>query len=108
MVSNLQLQVAEAVRDGAGILEIEDVIIDPAPLDAEEKAALWLYAEAVRERHNLKRALELLGAEPGSGRALTDTAGSRGSATTRIRSLRSGDVRAAERLRAVRRVNPHV
>jgi hypothetical protein len=59
MGSDLQLRVAEAVRDGVGLGEIEQAIIDPAPVDEEHKAALWLYAEALRERPSLGRWLAL-------------------------------------------------
>ena len=61
MVSELQLRVAEALRAGSGLVEIEEAIIDPALVDEEQKAALWLYAEALRERPSLPRAPALLG-----------------------------------------------
>jgi hypothetical protein len=62
MGSELQRQVVQAIRAGAGLVEIEQAIIDPAPVDEEHKAALWLYAEALRERPSLEqRELALLG-----------------------------------------------
>jgi len=50
MLEGLQRQIARAVRAGVGLEEIETLVIDPAPVDEEEKAALWLYAEALVER----------------------------------------------------------
>ena len=47
MVTGLQRQIARAVRAGVELDEIEELIIDPAPVDEERKAALWLYAEAL-------------------------------------------------------------
>ncbi len=61
MASDLQLQVAQAVQGGVSLLEIEEAIIDPAPVDEEHKAALWLYAEALRDRPGLERELVLVG-----------------------------------------------
>lgn len=55
MVSDLQRQVIEAVRDGAGLGEIESNIIEPAHVEEDEKAALWLYAEALRDRRGLEQ-----------------------------------------------------
>jgi hypothetical protein len=51
MVSELQHQIAEAVLAGVSLDAIEQEIIDPSPLAEEQKSALWLYAEALRERH---------------------------------------------------------
>ena len=47
MVTGLQRQIARAVRAGIELDEIEELIIDPASVDEEQKAALWLYAEAL-------------------------------------------------------------
>jgi hypothetical protein len=52
MVSELLRQIAEMVRSGAGVDAIEEAIIDPAPLDAEQKSVLWLYAQALQERRS--------------------------------------------------------
>jgi hypothetical protein len=52
MVTGLQRQIARAVRAGVDLPEIEALVIEPAPVDEEEKAALWLYAEALIERRN--------------------------------------------------------
>lgn len=64
VVPDLRTQVAEALRVGAGLPQIETEIIDPAPVDEEHKAVLWLYAEALREPHRLEGALALSGAGP--------------------------------------------
>jgi len=50
MVAELQREVAQALRSGARLTTIERTIIDRAPLDEEQRAALWLYAEALRDR----------------------------------------------------------
>ena len=50
MVAELQREVAQALRSGASLTTIERTIIDRAPLDEEQRAALWLYAEALRDR----------------------------------------------------------
>ena len=50
MVSELLRQIANAVLAGAGIDAIDEAIIDPAPVDEEQKAVLWLYAQALQER----------------------------------------------------------
>ena len=50
MDSVLQQQIAQAVRAGLETDEIEQLVIAPAPLDEEEKAALWLFAEVLEER----------------------------------------------------------
>ncbi len=50
MALERQRQIALAVAAGAELEEIEATIIDPAPVDEEQKAALWLYAEALQER----------------------------------------------------------
>jgi hypothetical protein len=52
MLADIQRQVARAVRAGVGLEEIEELVIDPAPLDEEQKAALWLYAEALDGHRN--------------------------------------------------------
>ena len=43
-ITLLRAQVAEAVDEGAGLEEVEARVIDPAPVDAESRDALWLYA----------------------------------------------------------------
>jgi hypothetical protein len=50
MATQLQRRIVEAVGDGRDLDEIEATIIDPAPLDEDERAALWLLAQALRER----------------------------------------------------------
>jgi hypothetical protein len=46
-----QHRIVEAVVAGMSVERIEDTIIDPAPLDGEQKSALWLYAEVLWGRH---------------------------------------------------------
>jgi hypothetical protein len=50
MTEDLQREIAHAIVAGLDLDEIQEAIIDPAPLDADEKAALWLYADVIRER----------------------------------------------------------
>jgi hypothetical protein len=50
MTEDLQHQTAHATLAGASFDEIQHAIIDPAPLDEEEKSAVWLYAAVLRER----------------------------------------------------------
>jgi hypothetical protein len=52
MVSELLRQIADAVLAGAGIDAIDEAIIDPAPLDEEQKSVLWLYAQALQDRRS--------------------------------------------------------
>jgi hypothetical protein len=54
MVSELLRQIAEMVLAGAGagVDAIEEAIIDPSPLDEEQKSVLWLYAQALQERRS--------------------------------------------------------
>jgi hypothetical protein len=52
MGSTLEQQVAQAVRAGLDRDEIEKLVIDPARLEEDEKAALWLYAQALEERRD--------------------------------------------------------
>ncbi len=47
MVSELQRQVAEALAGGTSLDEVERTIINRTPLDEEQRAALWLYADAL-------------------------------------------------------------
>lgn len=50
MLSELQREIVLAVLGDATLDAIEARIIKPAPIDEEQKAALWLYAEALLER----------------------------------------------------------
>lgn len=52
MVSELQRQIAQAVLAGADLDAIDEAIIERAPLDEEQKSALWLYAEGMLERRS--------------------------------------------------------
>ena len=36
--------IARGIRAGASLTDIEATVIDPAPLDGDHKAALWMYA----------------------------------------------------------------
>jgi hypothetical protein len=49
MLAELHL-IAQAFRAGADLDSIEEAIITPSRVDEDQKAALWLYAEALRER----------------------------------------------------------
>jgi hypothetical protein len=51
LVTGLQREIARAVLAGVDLEGIEETIIDPAPVDEEQKSALWLYAEGLCERH---------------------------------------------------------
>jgi hypothetical protein len=42
-------RVAEAVEDGATLDEVEAELLAPAPVSAEARDALWLYAWNLRE-----------------------------------------------------------
>ena len=50
MFSALQRQIAHAVLDGVDLEKIEAEIIDVAPIGEDQRAALWLYADALTER----------------------------------------------------------
>lgn len=52
MASALHRRVAQAVRAGLDLDAIERTVIDPAEVDEEEKAALWLYAEVLWARRD--------------------------------------------------------
>ncbi len=58
MVSELQRQVAEALGAGASLAEVERTIIDRTPLDEEQRAALWLYADALHWQPAVRARLE--------------------------------------------------
>jgi len=46
----LKEKVAEAVGEGADLHEVEERLIEGAPVDAESRDALWLYAWGLLER----------------------------------------------------------
>jgi hypothetical protein len=46
----LYKQVGNAVRAGMNLDAIEETIIQPAAVEEDQKAALWLYAQALLER----------------------------------------------------------
>lgn len=45
-----QERVARAVDDGDSLEEVEHEVIEPAPLPADARDALWLYAWGLEER----------------------------------------------------------
>jgi len=45
-----QERIDERVRQGGSVAEVEEEIIDPAPVSEEQRAALWLYASATIPR----------------------------------------------------------
>jgi len=50
MLVELQRTIAGAVEAGAELDAIENEIINPAPIDEDQKSALWLYAEVLTDR----------------------------------------------------------
>ena len=50
MRSELQRRVSDAVLAGSTLDVIERTIINRAVIDEEQRAALWLYANALREQ----------------------------------------------------------
>jgi hypothetical protein len=42
--TDLREEIISRLRAGAGLRELEETVIEPAALDEEEKAALWLLA----------------------------------------------------------------
>lgn len=61
MATQLQQRIIQAVKAGMDLDAIEETIIDPASVEEDEKAALWLYAQALRERGSLIRQPALVG-----------------------------------------------
>ena len=45
-------RVAQAVGDGASLDEVEQSLIEPAPLPTDLRDALWLYAWGLLERES--------------------------------------------------------
>ena len=50
MFTELREAIACAALAGLELEAIDAQIIDPTPVDEEQKSALWLYAEAVTDR----------------------------------------------------------
>ena len=50
MLAELRQAIASAVLAGVELDAIEDAIIRRAPVDEEQKSALWLYAEVLIDR----------------------------------------------------------
>jgi hypothetical protein len=61
MAKQLQKRIIQAVKTGTDLATIEETIIDPAPVEEDEKAALWLLAQALRERDRPTRQPALVG-----------------------------------------------
>jgi hypothetical protein len=53
--SILQEEIAAWVQAGHGLDEIEAGLIDPAPVGDDNRAALWLYAWALRDGGGIRR-----------------------------------------------------
>jgi hypothetical protein len=51
MVSDLRRRIVAAVRAGTSLDQIDQPITGPTDLDENEKAASWLSADALQERH---------------------------------------------------------
>jgi hypothetical protein len=62
----LEHQVMVAMSDGMSVDDVNDEIIEPAPLDPDAKGALWLYAWSLQLQHvqrsEAKRYLALVSA----------------------------------------------
>lgn len=61
MDTELQRRIVASVTRGTDLDVIERTIIDPAPIGADEKAVLWLFAEALEDlpgkTHRIEREL---------------------------------------------------
>jgi len=60
-----QERIDERVRQGGSVAEVEEEIIDPAPVSEEHRAALWLYASATIPR-DLAEAVVETAKQPGT------------------------------------------
>jgi hypothetical protein len=60
MLDELEGLIEQAIRAGAHVDQIEREIITPAPVDEEQHAVLWLYAEALHARRSEAMAEPLL------------------------------------------------
>ena len=61
MATQEQRRIIQAVQEGLDLAVIEEAIIDQAPVEEDEKAALWLYAQAMRGRTTQTREPTLVG-----------------------------------------------
>ena len=61
MATQEQRRIIQAVKAGMDLAAIERTIIDPSSVEEDEKAALWLLAEALRERATPTREPALVG-----------------------------------------------
>jgi hypothetical protein len=61
-----QARIADMMEQGATFAAVEEDVIDPAPYDADEKAALWLFAWSFmprgKQRYEANQHLRLLAA----------------------------------------------
>lgn len=55
LVDDLQDEIAAGVAAGVPVDELDDDLIQPAPLTSDQRAALWLYAWAL-EKHSARSA----------------------------------------------------
>ena len=46
----VRTQVAEAVDEGASLEEVEEALLNPAPVSHDQRDALWLYAWSLQQR----------------------------------------------------------
>jgi hypothetical protein len=62
MLAELRQAIASAVLDGVELDASEDDIVSRAPVDEDQKSALWLYAEVL-----IARPAELIHENPDDG-----------------------------------------
>jgi hypothetical protein len=60
-LAELQDHILVALHHGDSLSEVKEEIIEPAPLDEERKAALWIYAATVASPPRRRRARRLSG-----------------------------------------------
>jgi hypothetical protein len=58
LVVALQENVHQRMRHGGSIDDVDTEIIEPSPLDADQKAALWLYAWSCMPRRMQRRSAQ--------------------------------------------------
>jgi UDP-N-acetyl-D-mannosaminuronic acid transferase (WecB/TagA/CpsF family) len=51
MLTDLQIAVGVAVTHGRSIDDVDETIIQPAPVSQDARAALWLYAWSLQPSH---------------------------------------------------------
>jgi hypothetical protein len=50
--SGLQERIAALMERGVSLDQVEENVIEPSPLDPDQKAALWLYAWSFVDTHS--------------------------------------------------------